>query len=148
MFIHRPFISIESNDAGRTGGNSCAKSTAARLTGTTEDSMMLKQEVNAMRLQSGLFALAIVLFASSAHAGDTVWFAIKGNDTGGIIPWSPWVKHTYRTMAADFCAQYYKVAHITSVHPWYGDFVGFTCAFPRHYDPVKTWYLLNYGVGP
>jgi hypothetical protein len=110
--------------------------------------MMLNQEVNAMRLQSGVFALAIVLFASFAHAGDTVWFAIKGNDTGGIIPWSPWVKHTYRAMAADFCAQYFKVAHITSVHPWYGDFVGFTCAFPRHYDPVKTWYLLNYGVGP
>jgi hypothetical protein len=92
-----------------------------------------------MRLQSGLFALAIVLFASTAHAG---WaYGIKGNDTGGIIPWSPWVKYTYRTIAADFCAQYYKVAHITSVHPWYGDFVGFTCAFPRHYDPVKTWYL-------
>jgi hypothetical protein len=112
----------------------------AQLTGTTEDRMMQFPGGEAMRLQSGLFALAIVLFASTAHAG---WYPIKGNDTGGIIPWSPWVKHTYREMAADFCAQYFKIAHITSVHPWYGDFVGFTCAFPRHYDPVKTWYLLH-----
>lgn len=96
-----------------------------------------------MRLQSGLFALAIVLCASCAHAGYGDLFPIKGNDTGGVIPWSPWVKHTYRAMAADFCAQYNKVAHITSVHPWYGDFVGFTCAFPRHYDPVKDLYLYS-----
>jgi hypothetical protein len=109
------------------------------LTGTTEDRMMMHQEMNAMRLQSCLFALAIVLCASTAHA---YYYGIRGNDTGGIIPWSPWVKHTYRALASDFCAQYYKVAHITSVHPWYGDFVGFTCAFPRHYDPVKGWYLL------
>lgn len=99
--------------------------------------MMMRWEVNAMRLQSFLFALAIVLLAPSAQAG---WFGIRGNDTGGIIPWSPWVRHIYREVAAEHCAQYDKIAHITSVHPWYGDFIGFSCAFPRHYDPVKYWW--------
>ena len=46
----------------------------------------------------------------------------------------------YREAAADHCARYNKVAQITSVHPWYGDFVGFACIFPPGYDPVKAWY--------
>jgi len=51
-----------------------------------------------------------------------------GNDTGGIIPYSPEFKvAAYREMAANYCAQWGRLSYITSVHPKYGDFVGFTC---------------------
>jgi hypothetical protein len=90
-----------------------------------------------MPMRTGFLALAVSVLASAAQAG---WFETWGNDTGGIIPWSPALRDTYREAAADHCGRYNKVARITSVHPWYGDYVGFTCAFPRGYDPVKAWY--------
>jgi hypothetical protein len=97
-------------------------------------------ETDAMRLKLSLIAIAVSAFASAAHAG---WYEplylTWGNDTGGIIAWSPAIRGIYRTVAAEHCAQYNKVARITSVHPWYGDYVGFVCAFPRGYDPVKAW---------
>jgi hypothetical protein len=94
-------------------------------------------EKNLMRVTFFVSALSICVLASTAQAG---WYGEHGNDTGGIIPWSPAVSQIYWDVAANHCAQYNKVPHITSVHPWYGDYVGFTCAFPRGYDPVKAWY--------
>jgi hypothetical protein len=88
-------------------------------------------------MRTTFLALAVSVLASAAQAG---WFETRGNDTGGIIPWSPVPGYAYREAAADHCGRYNKVARITSVHPWYGDYVGFTCAFPRGYDPVKAWY--------
>ena len=69
---------------------------------------------------------------------------LVGNDTGGIIPWSPDIRHDYRAIAADHCARYNKDARITSVHARYGDYVGFKCFFPRGYDPVKDAYRRSY----
>ena len=83
-------------------------------------------------------ALMLSVFAMPAQA--EVWsiFSINGNDTGGIIPWSPQLRaYGYRDAAQQHCSGYHKVAHITSVHPRYGDYVGFACHFPRDYDPVK-----------
>jgi hypothetical protein len=93
-----------------------------------------------MRITSCLLALCACLLASGANAGWLGWYGQYGNDTGGIISWSPAVRYVYKDIAAAHCAQYNKVAYITSVHPWYGDYVGFVCAFPRGYDPVKAWY--------
>jgi hypothetical protein len=62
---------------------------------------------------------------------------VRGNDTGGIIPWSPEIADVYRNIAAAHCARFDKVSVITSVHDWYGDYVGFRCFFPRGYDPRK-----------
>src|SRR5690242_11353376 len=76
-------------------------------------------------------ASAMVLLALPARAGwGWDWNRVppfQGNDTGGIIAWSPVIKHVYRRIAADHCAHYNKVAHITSVHRQYGDYVGFEC---------------------
>jgi hypothetical protein len=83
-------------------------------------------------------ALMLSVFAMPAQA--EVWsvFSINGNDTGGIIPWSPQLRaYGYREAAQRHCDGYHKVARITSVHPRYGDYVGFACRFPRDYDPVK-----------
>ena len=80
---------------------------------------------------------AIVLVSLPAGAGGLV-----GNDTGGIIPWSPGVEPAMHAIAAEHCARYYKIHRITSVHRQYGDFIGFRCRFAPGYDPVATykWY--------
>jgi hypothetical protein len=78
-----------------------------------------------------LFALS---FAAPAGAG---WFdAIKGNDTGGIIPWA-FPPPDYRGIAMTHCGTYNKIAVITSLPRQYGDYAGFICTFPHGYDPVR-----------
>jgi hypothetical protein len=52
---------------------------------------------------------------------------ITGNDTGGIIPYSPDIDPGYREMADGHCARWGRLAHITSVHRKYGDYIGFSC---------------------
>jgi len=52
---------------------------------------------------------------------------ITGNDTGGIIPYSPAVGRIYRQLAADYCASWGRLSHVTSVHRQYGDYIGFVC---------------------
>jgi len=95
-----------------------------------------------------LFAVAAlsIALAPQAHAWNdlfnSVWGA-KGNDTGGIIPWSPALRaYGYRTAAQEHCGGYRKIARITSVVAGYGNYVGFACEYPRGYDPVKqgTWW--------
>jgi hypothetical protein len=86
------------------------------------------------------FALSLGAVPALAINGDT-WsvFGINGNDLGGIIPWSPALReYGYREAAQAHCNGYHRVARITSVHPRYGDYVGFACEFPRGYDPVKA----------
>ena len=57
----------------------------------------------------------------------------SGNDTGGMITWSP--EHERHAVAAaqGHCATYGKNARITSVYRQYGHYIGFACAFPRGY---------------
>jgi hypothetical protein len=52
---------------------------------------------------------------------------ITGNDTGGIIPYSPAIEGLYRQLAADHCARWGRLSHITSVNRRYGDYIGFVC---------------------
>jgi hypothetical protein len=84
-------------------------------------------------------AIALPLLASGAQAGFIGVWGGHSNDTGGIIPWSPEIATTYRDIAAERCARWDKVAIITSVQRVYGDYIGYTCVFPRHYDPRKAW---------
>jgi len=67
-------------------------------------------------------AFGVVL---TACAGPGPW--ITGNNTGGIIPYSPAIKGTYRQIAADYCARWDRLSHVTSVHRIYGDYIGFVC---------------------
>jgi hypothetical protein len=98
-----------------------------------------------MRLTPLLLAtVAIGLLAPAAHAEIWSVHGITGNDTGGIIPWSPALRaYGYRAAAQDHCGGYHKIGHVTSVHARYGDYVGFSCEFPRNYDPVKSgsWWM-------
>lgn len=87
-----------------------------------------------MRATAFLSLLALAAGAPPAAAGP---YGLVGNDTGGIIPWSPEIRVAYRDLAAAHCGGYNKQAKITSVHARYGDYVGFECRFPNGYDPVK-----------
>jgi hypothetical protein len=80
-----------------------------------------------MRRTPSVAALAGMLLSAPAVAGDLR--GVVGNDTGGIIPWSPASEHYRVAIASDHCALYGKVARITSVHRQYGDYIGFVCRF-------------------
>jgi hypothetical protein len=67
---------------------------------------------------------AMLLFtAASANAQAYV----RGNDTGGIIPWSCEAEAAAPDLAAAYCARFAKYPRITSVHRQYGDYIGFNC---------------------
>jgi hypothetical protein len=72
-----------------------------------------------------------------ALLGIAVWYGgVRGNDTGGIIPWSPGIDNVARASAASHCGAYRKYAVITSVRPWYGDYIGFVCRRPVRWGPA------------
>jgi hypothetical protein len=92
-----------------------------------------------------MLAVAVVLNAFAAYAG----FAgpdpgLTGNDTGGIIQWTPDVDLIYRDIAAAHCARWNRSAGITSVHRTYGDYIGFQCIYDRRFDPRKAGLPWNY----
>jgi hypothetical protein len=86
-----------------------------------------------------VIALVLVLIALvAALSGSTramAWGAefagpgpgVTGNDTGGIFPYSPDVAPIYHQIADDHCARWGRFAKVTSIHPVYGDYVGFVC---------------------
>lgn len=87
-----------------------------------------------MRSSVAVAALAVTVLCNvPAQAGNLV--GLVGNDTGGIIPWSPYAEVYRFAIAADHCARYSKYARITSVHRQYGDYIGFHCLFP---PPVRV----------
>jgi hypothetical protein len=91
-----------------------------------------------------LAILALSLLAVPAQAQAWSGYGVNGNDTGGIIPWSPALRdYGYRAAAQQHCGSYRKIARVTSVVARYGDYVGFACEFPRGYDPVKqgAWWF-------
>ena len=75
------------------------------------------------------FAAAIVASAVLAQPARADVHGLVANDTGGIIPWSPFTEQYRWDIAAKHCAWYRKYPHITSVHRQYGDYIGFRCFF-------------------
>jgi len=63
--------------------------------------------------------------------GPGPWFGRPwpyGNDTGGIIPYSPELTRAdYSDMAASYCAFWHRLSYVTSTHRKYGDYVTFVC---------------------
>lgn len=72
--------------------------------------------------------------AGPAAAGKVGPF--EGNDTGGIIAWSPQAWHHRHAIAGDHCLRYGKRHRITSVYAHYGQYIGFACYRPRGRDGV------------
>ena len=94
-----------------------------------------------------MLAIALVLSSSVAHADPGR--GLTGNDTGGIIQWTPETDLVYHDIAAMHCARWNRIADITSVHLAYGEYVGFRCIVDRRYDPRKvgySWSQPGYGL--
>ncbi len=51
----------------------------------------------------------------------------KGNDIGGIIPWSPEAELNALDIAQSNCSRFNKYAAITSIHRMYGDYIAYVC---------------------
>ena len=78
-----------------------------------------------------IFAAATLLLLTQGARADL--YGVVGNDTGGIIPWSPLTEQYRWEIAAKHCAWYNKYPHITSVYRQYGQYIGFHCLF----DPPR-----------
>ena len=81
--------------------------------------------------RKSLIGLALVAAASLAGCG--VGPGLTGNDSGGIIPWSPQNQAVAHDWAVEHCAYYGKVARMQTVYRRYGQYISFTCQFPRGY---------------
>ena len=66
-------------------------------------------------------------------------YGAKGNDTGGIIPWSREAEHMALMTANNNCNIYGKYARITSIRRMYGDYIAYECRFDRRLPNTKYW---------
>jgi hypothetical protein len=86
-----------------------------------------------------MLAVALVLNSFAAYAGIAgPGPGLTGNDTGGIIQWTPEIDPIYRDIAAAHCARWNRLAGITSVRRTNGDYIGFRCVYDRQFDLRKT----------
>jgi hypothetical protein len=60
---------------------------------------------------------------------------VHGNDTGGIIPWSPENEVRAPALASAHCARYKKYARATSIVRQYGYYIGFECVWSPFVRP-------------
>ncbi len=67
--------------------------------------------------------------ASAVLASCGIGPGLTGNDTGGVIQWTPENQVHAREIAAAHCARFNKYARITSDHARYGDYVAFACSW-------------------
>jgi hypothetical protein len=68
--------------------------------------------------------VAVLAFPLAACVGVS---GSKGNDTGGIIPWSPENELAALDIGQANCGTYRKFALITTVHRQYGDYIVYEC---------------------
>ena len=81
--------------------------------------------------------LAVLLAVGLMVAGCGVHAGVNGNDTAGIIPWSPEAEIQAADLVAAHCARYNKVAIITAVNREPGYFINFICTFVRNGRAVR-----------
>jgi hypothetical protein len=67
----------------------------------------------------------------------------KGNDTGGVIPWSVENEQHMMLIAQGNCSTYGKLAVVTTIHRVYGDFITYECRFgpplQRSVGPARAY---------
>jgi hypothetical protein len=86
-----------------------------------------------------LFAAATLSLAlvPQAHAWNDLFNSVwgpKGNDTGGIIPWSPENEKNAFAIAENNCKFWNKYPVATSIHRVPGDYIGYKCVW----DPPRA----------
>jgi hypothetical protein len=63
----------------------------------------------------------------------------KGNDTGGIIPWSPQNELQAFDIAQQNCGRFNKFAALRSIRRVYGDYIVYDC----RWDPPRRGYAVR-----
>jgi hypothetical protein len=86
-------------------------------------------------MRSNLLTLVVIGFGALSGSACSVP-PFQGNDTGGIIAWSPETHEMRHQLVAEHCAYYDKTYQITSVRARYGDYIAFRCYWPRGADGV------------
>jgi hypothetical protein len=84
------------------------------------------QELSVAKSVLRLLALGMTLTLGACGV-----YGPKGNDTGGIIPWSPAAELTAMDTAQGDCGRYNKRAVITTVTRSYGDYIVYECRWKR-----------------
>jgi hypothetical protein len=86
-------------------------------------------------------ALTISLFASALPARAEIWsvYGINGNDTGGIIPWSPENERNAFAMAEEQCRWHNKFPVATSIHRVYGGYIAYRCVWEKPRYTVRRY---------
>ena len=79
---------------------------------------------------------AVVIAFGVLLSGCGVGPGLKGNDTGGIIPYAQVDPRTAQDMAVAHCAQFNRYPKATAVDARYGGYYSFACKIDRHYDPA------------
>jgi hypothetical protein len=89
----------------------------------------VSRERGFVKRRRALFRYATTLLVCGLLAGCS---AVKGNDTGGIIPYAAVEPAAASDLAAEHCARYAKVPRATGVDPQYGGYYSFACTWnPR-----------------
>ena len=96
--------------------------------------LSLMRWIPAVALVLTSFACADAAFAGVLGPGP----GLTGNDTGGIIEWTPQTNQIYKDIATAHCARWNRFAGITSVRRAYGEYIGFRCISDRRFDPRKA----------
>lgn len=73
--------------------------------------------------------VVVAAACAAALASCSGIYGPKGNDTGGVIPWSPENEGMAMMLATENCTYYNKYAVITTIHRVYGDFITYECRF-------------------
>lgn len=94
------------------------------------DALVIFKTGGSMRQRPLLMAALVLTIGWGA-------FGSKGNDIGGIIPWSPEAVVNALDVAQANCSQFNKYAVITSVHRVYGDYIAYACWW--HPPRGKRW---------
>ena len=89
-----------------------------------------------MRPRHAILMTALVLMLGSCVGV----YGPTGNDTGGIIPWSPEAERDALDIAQGNCGRYNSYAVITSVHREYGDYIAYRCQWNQPPNrPTRPW---------
>jgi hypothetical protein len=82
-----------------------------------------------IRFRTLAFSIAAAALALGGCAGPGP--VLTGNDTGGIVAWSPVAHREAPRWAADHCARYGKVAAKSAEIRGYGNYISFRCNWDR-----------------
>jgi hypothetical protein len=83
---------------------------------------------------AGVLSVAVVSQASAWNDLTNGIWGHKGNDTGGIIPWTPENEKNAFAIAESNCRWNNKYPVATSIHRVPGDFIAYRC----QWDPPRA----------